>query len=62
MAVKIKLYYVSKNAQRKHLYKEGSTVTIVQPYLVTQYSPKFWCVNLDSTGTNYVQGEVILER
>lgn len=56
--IKIKIFYASKDAKQKHLYKEGQTVTVANPYMVIQYRGDFFNVNLDSTGTNYIQGNV----
>lgn len=57
--IRIKIYYASQDAKRKHLYKEGQIVSLENPYLVTQYEGDFYSVDLDSTGTNYIQGNVV---
>lgn len=56
--IKIKIFYASKNAKRKYLYVEGQVVT-VKPYIATQYEGDFWNIDLDSSGTNYIQGNVL---
>lgn len=55
--IKMKIFYASKDAKRKYLYKEGQTVTI-KPYLATQYKGDSWNIDLDDSGTNYIQGNV----
>lgn len=47
------IFYASKDAKRKHLYKEGQHLTVT-PYSATEISPGFWQINLDSTGTDYI--------